>query len=169
MTASVTGTIVRSTTQADARLLAEYLSTLKPGEAVPYADLSALIGRDIQAEGRPALNAARKQLQNDHRILFEIVHGRGLRRATDRDIVKATGSTLQTLHNAAGRTLDRLRCVNPAALAADDAVRYRTQVAMAGVLHHITDPAKVKPLDDLSRQSAKPLPLSATLAAFRQP
>lgn len=165
-TAPATGVIVRSTMQTDARALAEQLAQAQPGQVISYAVLTALIGRDVQREAYTALSRARQMVQDENRMVFVTLHGQGLRRADDDTIVRTTTGQIQALHDETRRIQRRLACVKPEGLSADAAVTYRQNVALTGALAHFTAPDTQKTLREYSRQSARPLPLAATITAF---
>lgn len=151
----------------DAGLLADRLATLGVGEPASYADLTAVIGTDVRrGRGLSALRTARRQLQRERQMVFNVERGVGLRRLSDDQVVEAGASYLAKVRRAARRGAKLVTSVSSyEALPAHLKVRHNAQVSIFGAIEAVAAGKAVARLGE--RTGAKPLPISATIDAFR--
>ena len=142
---------------------------LAPFDAmISYEDLSILIGRNVQKEGRSALSSARRQLQREAAMIFEPVKNVGMKRLTDSAIVATSQSSLRRINRTARRGAQRLGCVsNFAGLSKEEMVRHNTSMSLLGVFFEITKVQGVKRIEAAVAVAQRTLPLAQTLDAFR--
>ena len=72
---------------ADTLALYEALKDITIDGMITYANLSDLIGRDVQSEAIGSLTTARRMCQREDQIVFSPVRGVGLKRLDDSGIV----------------------------------------------------------------------------------
>ena len=152
----------------DGQRLAGRLRLLPIDGVLPYSELSALIGRNVQKEGRSALTSARRQLQREAAMIFEPVKNVGLKRLTDSAIVATSQHSLRHINRSARRGAQRLSCVsNFSALSKEEMVRHNTSMSLLGVFYEITKIQGIKRIEAVVAVVQKTLPLAQTLDAFR--
>lgn len=151
----------------DTKLLHQRLVEVPVGGDVSYADLSSLIGRNVQDEARGSLESARRMAYRD-RLVFDVVRGVGLRRADDVAKVDGCHAGVQRLRRGAVRIGKRLASVeNFAALPNDKKIQHNTLASFAGVIAEATKPAQLKKLEDQVTKAQASLPLAKTLDVFK--
>lgn len=124
-----------------ARQLAQRLAQITPDSFVSYSELSALIGVDVQ-ERRDLLMTARRLVQEQQGIVYDVVQNQGLVRLTTPGIVGHVDSRIQRLQRASHRTKAVADCVQPAELSPLDQHRWLAQqsvlASVAVLTHHKT-------------------------------
>lgn len=93
----------------DTAKLVEHLEAVPPGEAISYAQLTALIGRNVLDNARGQLNYARRKLEAEKQVHFVPVYGEGLRRQTDSEVAFGGPTHVRRTRKAAERGLDRMQ------------------------------------------------------------
>ena len=89
---------------SDTRILYNVLekNLIKDGnELVTYKELSDSIGRNVQGEARGLLGTARKMIQNQHKIILEVVMNEGIKISENYEgvIDRATSHVRRTVRN----------------------------------------------------------------------
>jgi hypothetical protein len=146
----------------DARQLAERLRSMQPGDEVTYAELSALIGVDVQVQ-RGLLQTARKLVRQAYGLVFDVRTNVGLVCLSSPGMVGFVDNRLERLHRASGRVQDVLACVNPAELTPVEKHRWLAQqsvTAAVGIFAH------AKTVGQLAEGGAPPA-LPVDLEAYR--
>lgn len=147
----------------DAKKLVEKMATISVNGVITWADISAIIGRDIRKHGSP-LNRARRILERDHRIQFEAVKGVGLRRLDDAGCVaKAHGYTARQAKSAK-RIARILACANYDSLNEDAKRQHDAIMSLAAVTAHINSAPQLRRIS--AAVSSGPLALGHTLKAL---
>jgi len=92
----------------DARVItARLLDRLKnAGDVVPYTELSALIGADVQTRRRSALTRARRILARDHGIIVATVARHGVKRLAPSDVPMLGEQARRSIHRRARRAAE---------------------------------------------------------------
>ena len=106
--------IPRTSAQAgiDARLLIDRCRTMQQGEFISYAELSALIGKDVQ-QRRDLLKTMRRVLRAQYSMVFDVEINEGLVCLSSAGIVGRNDKNLQRLYRAAGQSYQDGQCVDP--------------------------------------------------------
>ena len=76
----------------DVKTLCKAFAESHVGQIFTYKDLSQLIERDVQTEARNILTSARKITQRELGYVFGTIHGEGLKRLSDIEIVRPRAS-----------------------------------------------------------------------------
>ena len=123
---------------SDSKALAKVLETIAVTVVVPYADLTKVIGRNVQTVGRQAMDRARAIVQRESRMVFDPVRGVGLRRLPDGEIVDLSDKARERIRRVSRRTSKKLTCVDYGALTREKQTKHNTALAVFGVLVEMT-------------------------------
>ena len=152
----------------DAQTIFNRISTLSVGEEVSYAELSALIGRNVQGIARGALNTARNMCRNDLRMVFGIIRNKGLVRLNDVGIVDAGADGLRKIRRESRRRAKMLTCVQDFyAMPPDVRLRHNAALAILGAISETAKPAMIKRVAAASNADAAALPVGRVLDLMR--
>ncbi len=101
----------------DTRTIANRLELVETGEVVTYVELTKLIGKNVQGEGRSTLESARRFVLREHRRVFGVVLNEGLKRLSNDEIPDTRISAEAHVRRHAKRTIQVLLAANYDALA----------------------------------------------------
>jgi len=153
---------------ADARLLYKRLSEMNSGDFVSYAELSAIIGRDIQHEGRGYLNTARLMCEREDSKTFGIITNQGLRCLNNGEVINTAAHAVTRIKRASRKSIRRLQCVNDiSALSNDEKIRLNTYASILGVMATMAKGSSIKKIEARVQETQEQLPYIKTLEAFR--
>lgn len=151
----------------DTRVVYDRLKKAELGETITYADLGALLGREIDG-GDPIMQSALRSVENDG-LVFGNVRSVGYQRLNDTEIVKSTEQDRLALRRKARRVVEKLSHVADfEALPNDLKVKHNAAVSGFGAIAAILSPAKMKALEGRIEVAQAKLPLAKTLAAFNE-
>ena len=111
---------------------------------VSYEELTALVGRDIRNGAYSNLGTARRFVQREHQIVFDVVPNVGLRRMTDEEIVGSADRDLRHMSKTTRKTAHRLTCVKFAELPREQQVEHNAKLSVLGVMGMMARPASVQ-------------------------
>lgn len=132
----------------DTQTLERELAAVVVGDTIAYDDLTAVIGRNVQNGAAHLLQTARRRLQRERQIVFEPVHGEGLKRLDDIGIASSGESARVRMHNLARRTRQKLGCVQDFdALPNDVKIKHNVAMSIFGALSEVTRSASIKKLE----------------------
>ncbi len=152
----------------DAKMIYDHLISVGVGDTVTYANLTNLIGRDVQKQGRGALITARRRARNLDRIIFGTVRDVGLMRLSDTEIVETGEGTLRHIRRAARRGAQNVLCVQDFnKLPNDKKIQHNTFVSMFGVMAEITKPNKIKAIERRVESAQAVLPVAKMMEELR--
>lgn len=152
---------------ADGQRLAQRLAHSQPGDIIPYQELSLIIHRNVQREGRSAMDCARKYALRDEQALFECIRGVGLKRLTDEEIVKVGPSHIKRIHSASRRGILKLSSIRDfTKLNERDQIRHNTAMSLLGVFFEVSRVKSIRRIEAAVAVVQKKLPLEDTLRAF---
>ena len=150
----------------DTQLVIDRLMKAQVGEVVTYADLSAILGRNIQYASRGCLTTACKRLQADHAIVFGTVRSVGVKRLNDSEKVAAGLSSIPKIRSQARNGAKRIVCAQYDALSKEDKVKHNTGLSFLGVMGEMTKPKIQLALAERVKEAQDKLPLQRTLEFF---
>lgn len=152
----------------DSRAIEDRLKKCAIGDEVSYADLSALIGRDVAYE-RGAMASARRRLMRDQQMVFGVIRGIGLKRLGDEEIV-GTGESVNThIRRTARRAARQMSCVQDfGAMTENKQTQHNMWLSLFGALTAVTRAQSVKRLAANVKEFKASLPLAKTLESFTQ-
>jgi hypothetical protein len=152
----------------DTNALADRLLAVPVGEVIPYAELSAEVGLDVRSGGgKSRLRSARHRLQREKSAVFGTVAGVGLRRLNDEQIVEAGSGYVDRVRRTARRGAKLVTAVADfGALPQHAKARHNAQLSVFAAIEAVSASRTVNRLA-AGETSARPLPIAATLEAFR--
>jgi hypothetical protein len=153
----------------DSGLLVAILRDTKVGDLVSYAQLTGAIGTDVRSgRGYSVLHSARQQLQRERQMVFTVERGIGYRRLSDEQVVEAGGAYVNKVRRAARRGAQLVTSVSSfEGLSPVGKARHNAQLSVFSAIEAVTSQKTVSKLAD-GQCSAKPLPIAATVEAFRE-
>ena len=152
---------------ADSKTLAQRLREVTVGETVPYSVLSAAIARDVCADGRGALQTARRLVLKEYRMVFDAVRGEGLRRLTDVQIVSLSDKARDHIRRTSRKTARALTCVDYDAMPRDVQTKHNTALSMLGVIGELATEKSQARLASMVEEAGTELPYAkAAIAAL---
>jgi hypothetical protein len=148
----------------DTRALASRLAQVPHGETVPYAELSAAIGRDVRL-CRHLIYSAFNLVRKEVGAVFGVVRGEGYQRLTV-DQVPHIGSTARRhIRRTARQASKRISASLAKANDVPNEVRLKanTELSVLGLVEHMSRDKNVKPSDDMN---TAPQPVAIAAKAF---
>ena len=154
---------------ADTRAAFDLLASAKVGGTVTYDDLAAVTRRDVRGDDRYVVASARRALEREG-VIFGVLHGVGLKRLTDAEILADAERAYPRIRRASRRAaLRALSIENFDALSAEDKSRHNAMVSVFGAVAAMTDYRSIKKIEQrVSAESKQTLSLGDTLEAFRK-
>lgn len=149
----------------EASLLVDAFKGMPAGHQIGYAELSAMIGRDIQ-HNFGYLSTARRILHREHGMLIETVKGVGVRVATESGKLAASRRDMQASRRAIRRAASKLEITEYEALTEDEKREFNARSSLIGGLSLLAAPAAMKRVEKELTGSA--LPSAATLELFKR-
>ena len=135
-------------------------------DVIPYADLSRLIGYDVQKDGYSYLKSAREIVERDTGRLVGIVMGEGVKLLTPEEQVAIGPDSLQRLKRATTKSIRRIGKVQVDRLTDDQRLDYHTTASVLGAVHLFTKPKSVARIEDAVSKAADKLAIGDTLRLF---
>ena len=150
----------------DTRLLVALLQKAEIGQVFNYTELSERLGRSIMG-AEPSLSSARRIVQRDFDIVFDVIRGQGIKRLSDAEIV-ALGDTLPgRVRRTARRMVQKIAKAKDGELSKDQITQRNAVVSMAGALIHMASKSNMAKLEDAVRVNAGELAVGKTLELFK--
>ncbi len=131
----------------DTRVLMDRLLKTNVGDVVEYAELTGLIGRDVQDGARYVLDAAMRKLERDSHAVFGCIKDVGVKRLSSVEVVGTGERSLQRIRRTSKRAAFRQSIVPLDTLDDGTKTKSLTLSAMFGVLLHMTRPKVVQKLE----------------------
>lgn len=151
----------------DSQMLYDRLAEAKPGETISYAELTDLIGRDVQTEAYGCLATARRKARNHNRKVFGTLAKVGLKCLEDAEIVDSGYRSLTTVKRRARDGLKKLICLQDYNGLADHMkVKHNAVAAILMVANRMTTPKKVAALETVVSEKMQKLTFTQTLEFF---
>lgn len=150
----------------DAQVLAKRLEQLKVDETVSYAELTALIKRDVRNGARHVLATARRIVLRDRKMVFECVCKLGVKRLNDSDIASIHEHSIRHIHKTARNTSRKQLCADYEKLTNEEKVKLNSGLSFMGALSIMTTRPKIKQLENRVSEEHGKLPLAKTLEMF---
>lgn len=146
------------------RLLYARLVDVPVGELIHYDELSNVIGRDVQQDGRWYLKEARELARRQDRIVFDVERDIGIRRADNITTVSIAEGRVEGIARAAKRGTEILATVDRDELEPHDRARRDVAHLQLGALRIFAAAPMTKSLTK-SAEGGRALPSPRTLMA----
>ena len=131
-----------------------------------YAELSAIICRNVQNDARGYLLAARRIVLREKGFVFRPVRNQGIRRLEKREVPVAVDDRFSHVRRTHKQTLRELGTVDVCELPQPERAGYVAKAALAAMTVHTHGSEQMKRLQS-AVNAQKQLDLSATLEAFK--
>ena len=131
---------------ADSAAIVKAIEEIPVGGVITYSQLSTVIGRDIRMF-RGSLESARKAVQRDKGMVFDVLRGEGIKRLADGEIIDLSDKAREHSRRHARRIAKKLICVNYATLTKDKQVKHNAALSMFGALSDLSSSASMKRLE----------------------
>lgn len=150
----------------DTRLLYQALTEVPVGGTITYAQLSAVISREV--EGRNYnLQSALRMARRDNNILFDNILGVGYRRMTDAEIVADSANDISTIRRRAKRSAEKLFKVSDFdSLTADEKVKHATSASVFSAVAQSLSAKGLNAIEGAVKAVGKEIPVAETLRLF---
>lgn len=152
---------------AETSLLIKRLKQAKIGDQIPYADLNKLVGGDVQHQHRYMLDTARKAVLNEDQMVFECIHGEGVKRMDDEAILGIGDQCRSRIGRISRRGAKKMACANYDKLTNEQKLEWNTSMSLLGAVAMVTKSTSVQRLKSAVSESQDRLPLNKTLEAFK--
>ena len=150
----------------DTQLIIKRFERTTEGDVVSYAELDALIGRDVRGHAKGCTRTARKRLLKSQ-IHFECIPNVGFRRCNDTEKVHAGGGYIGKARRACKRGVAVTTSVaNYDTMSKADQVQHNMQLSVFQTLRALSTPHKQKAIAEKVEQAQTQLSLSETLRAI---
>lgn len=150
----------------DTQLLVKRLKKCAEDEMVTYDELSGIIGRDVTAKARHILDSARRILQRQDRMVFECVHGQGVKRLNDSAMANLGEHGIKRIRGISKRTARKIACSDYENLSNEDKIKSNASLSMLGALSMMTAPKKLKALETSGDVANNKVPSAKVLEMF---
>jgi len=151
----------------DVRTLCHAFAETKIGDILTYQQLSELISKDVQTEARAILVSARRITQRELGYVFGTIHGHGLKRLSDVEIVQTGSETIVKIRHASRRGAERIAAAAPEKLPIESRTQQNLYLSVLAMVHSAMTEKRLKKLEERVAQAESRLPLDKTLDAFR--
>jgi hypothetical protein len=124
----------------DTRILADALSAVSYGQEISYAELSALIGRDVTHAARSNLTGALRIVLRDDGAAFQSIRGVGYRRLPPDDAHEIGSSARRKARRLSNRAVQGMVAVAKSTngLSPDAQKRLATEISTLGLLAELS-------------------------------
>lgn len=140
----------------------------KPGELIPYSDLSELIGRDVQGPARGLLKTARRLLQREYQVLLDVKPNEGLFVLSEGQKARTWRRSADKIRRETKRAVDRLVTVDHSKLNREELTEALTGQSFAGAIALASSPQRSKRIQQRVQETTKALPSSVTLGLMAE-
>jgi quinolinate synthase len=158
------GAACYETQQLAAKLKA--VVTAENYDVISYADLSKIIGYDVQRDGYSYLKSAREIVERDTGRLIGVVLSEGVKLLTPEEQVAIGPDSLQRLKRATTKSIKRIGRVQVDKLTDDQRLDYHTSASVLGAVHLFTKPKSVAKIEEAVSKASDKLAIGDTLKLF---
>lgn len=152
----------------EARLLIGIFQKMEVGQFVPYSELSAAIGRDVQRKGYGSQDTARRHVEREYGIVLAPVMGSGLKRLDDIAIIEVGAKCINKARKAGKRAYSTtMRVRDYAALSPEQRAELGRIQSISGVIQMFTTKDAAKKVAAIVHTQGKMIAPQKMLDAFR--
>lgn len=138
------------------------------GEIITYKELSVLINHeDMQNNCRWYLESARRKLQADKQLIFDVVPNKGVRRLDNEGKIDCGDTAIKKVRRAANRGMKKLSCVDIGALTNQKKTELFARMSILGAMKLFSNKKTVKGLEDRVKLQPKFLNYKPNLDLFK--
>ena len=149
----------------DTAIIENRLRSTKPGDLVSYAELSTLLGRDVNEFCRGNVVSARRTLIKES-IFFDCVTNEGYKRLTNEEAVTAADHYRTRAKHAARRGMTQLENVPFDGLSDESKKKHVTLAAQLGAVDLFSSSRATKRIESAVTDASNKMALGETLKLF---
>jgi hypothetical protein len=154
---------------ADSRLVYNRLKAANVGDTIPYAELSQIVGRNVQTTARSTLDTARRMAMREDRYVFGVSANVGLVRLDDCSIVDFGSTGAVRARRAIRKSARVLGCVADFnAMPNDKKIQHNAMLSLYGALYEAVKPSGIAKVELAVDKASGELPMRKTLELFAQ-
>ena len=135
---------------------------------IPYAELSALIGREVQDGARGILETAKRSLLRDRQKLFVTVRGEGIRMADNDGVIAQVKRRNKSACNSSRRAANESMAADSKSMSDEQRQQFLGAQSLAGAITLMSKPSAVKRIESSIGDSLSALPTGKVLEFFRK-
>lgn len=151
------------------RLVYQLLASLAEGEEVKYAELSAIVGGDIQRGARHNLTSAREKAERDDGIVTECIPKVGIKRVARKDLASVGESAISRARNTARHgAMSVLRGVEKTPPTGEDLTRAMVLASVASTIAEMGGSKRIEAAVKAAGNKAKEMSFTDTLKLFEK-
>jgi len=135
---------------------------------IPYAELSALIGREVQNGARGILETAKRSLLRERQKLFVTVRGEGVRMADNDGVIAQVKRRNKSACNSSRRAAKESMAANMTSMSDPQRQQFLGAQSLAGAILLMTRPSSIKKIEASIGDSLSAIPTGKVLEFFRQ-
>lgn len=152
----------------DTRAVYDKLISAQENETITYAELSELIGRNIQQQARPMLDFARRMAFRENKILFDTIYTIGVKRLDDIGKVGTYEHTMRNIKTKAYQGRKKIFSVdNFNALPNELKVKHNAAASLFGAINLMAEKSSMKKIELKVTTNNAALPIGKTMELFR--
>lgn len=141
---------------SDTRFLKQRLEKMAVDEFISYADLGAVISKTI-GSACPALISARNILLRENNMVFGVVRGAGLKRLSDKDIVRASEQDRFSIRRKARKATKKLASADYTKLSSREQLDQTIKMSVFAAISQTTSDATSRRLEKHIKALGKPV------------
>lgn len=149
---------------ADTRFIRQRLHELRPGDSVPYTELSALINKTVEG-ATPALQSAKRSLLKEGYV-FAPIFGEGIKRLADDEVVTAADGDIATMRRRARKAGMKLSTVSYEQLTPTKQLALTAKVSIVGAIAAIATGRAIVAIEKVASGKSGELPIAETMRAL---
>jgi hypothetical protein len=138
-------------------------------DVIPYTELSALIGFDVQEDGRGYLNTARQIVERDNERLFGIVRGVGVKLLDVPEQATVGPDAVKKMRKASCKTARRLARVQFDKMNNEQKHQYLTSASAVGAIAMFTSRKATNRIGEAVSTTMSKMTVDDTLKLFQAP
>lgn len=151
----------------DAQCIAKRLEKAEVGEIIPYAELSEIIKRNVQGDGRGSMQTAINIMRREHQRIFKPIRGIGIKRLVAGEILDIGTDALASIGRKSRRASQQVKHAPYDQLTRDQKTAYNMQLSVLGVLAVVTKPKRLEALESKIAEAGDVIAVNKTLELFQ--
>lgn len=148
------------------KLVKERLEKAAIFELVSYGELTEIMGRNAQGTGRGIISSVRRELLNDHGILFVPIYKVGLRRAGTEEVFASGKATFIKILRATKRSARALAGLEYQGLSGEQKAKHNALATQLAVLSEFSGGRTTKRIESIVAVNDAALTVGNTLKFF---
>lgn len=129
---------------------------------IPYAEFSAIIGRDVQGDARGCLTSARRMALREKRLYFGTMAREGVKLLTDVERVAQTEAIIKHIGRSSRKGIRTAASVTDyEAMPQDMKTKHQTAITIFKLAEHVVKPRQQEVIEAAVKEQQKFLPVNS--------